>query len=241
MTRPEQSNAGWARRRPRHRGRRPGSRPLPPLRPHRCRPGVRRRAPGPAPAPGPVARGWCRLEPGREPPWTARPPLPPGRRRCLDDRWAATPGPPRTPRLAGRPAGLRPARRPQPPPGRAAGRPCGPAPRPRSRGGRRLLLGHQHGDAARVLVEGRLQLGLDWLARPGDPGRPAHGGLGRRGLLLQVGLGGLLLHRGQAVLVDGVALVGGQAVDVLGPQQAVGGVGHDRTATAVRGLLPPWT
>ncbi len=49
-----------------------------------------------------------------------------------------------------------------------------------------------------------------------------HLGLGGVRLLLQVGLGGLLHHGGQAVLVDGVALVGGQAVDVLGSQQAVG-------------------
>ena len=103
---------------------------------------------------------------------------------------------------------------------------------------RRPLLGHQDGDAPRVLTERGFQLGLG----VGD-GAPVSGhlldlGFSRRGLVLQVVLGRLLLHRGRVVAVHGVALVGRHRVGVLGPQDGLVGALHGVRTREQRAVAP---
>ena len=103
----------------------------------------------------------------------------------------------------------------------------------------RLLLGDEHRDLAGVLIERGLQLRLR-----GQDCRPglldvANLGLGGAGLLGVVGLSLALLDRREVELVDGIVLVGGESVDVLGSQQGVVrvgdrvGTGQERAAVAV--------
>ena len=101
-----------------------------------------------------------------------------------------------------------------------------------------LLLGDQRGDLALDLAFLGLQLRLGVVHLLAILQDLLSGPLRRCGLLLEAHLGGLILQGCVVVLVDGAALVGGEAVDVLGSQQAVGGVA-DRVAARRQGVASP--